>query len=178
MTTGYMSDGQQQAVRLMDDDRKRVLQRDAATLIHSNTPVSGPAAHHITQFRAQVIADPNRADRVIATLAERLHLGIANDCMWNPSTSGCGSDRPKLSDHVCIGFDCTNALGRPAHLSVINNSIDRVDAFLGQQRGNPELIEQMRRDRTNLVRQRRELTAPDVEPDNLYDDIDQEKDDA
>lgn len=164
MTTSYMSDGQQQAVRLMDEERKRVLHNDAAALIQEGTPVAGPAAHHVNQFRAQVISDPDRTERLTTTLAGRLHLGLTNDCMWNPATSGCGSDRPKLGDHVCIGIDCTNALLRPAHLGVITSAIDRIDTYLDQQHGHPALIEQMRRDRANLVRIRRELTTAD-EPD-------------
>lgn len=178
MTTGYMSDGQQQAVRLMDDQRKRVLYNDAAALLQDDSPVAGPAAHHVTGFRAQIITDPDRADRLTATLAERLHLGLTNDCMWNPATSGCGGDRPKLGDHVCVGVDCTNALLRPAHVGVIAGAIDRIDTYLDQQRGHPVLIEQMRRDRANLTRIRRELTIADDDSDGLYDVPDQENEHA
>lgn len=108
MTTGYMSDGQEQAVRLMDDERKRVLHNDAAALLHDDSPVAGPAAHHVTGFRAQIITNPDRADRLTATLAERLHLGLTNDCMWNPATSSCGGDRllsvTRTDDHrVVVG---------------------------------------------------------------------------
>ncbi|WP_210438469.1 hypothetical protein [Nocardioides xinjiangensis] len=178
MTSGYMSDGQQQAVRHMDADRKRVLHNDAAALISGDTPIAGPAAHHITQFRAQVIADPDRADRLAATLADRLHLGLANDCMWNPATSGCGTDRPQLGDHVCVGLDCTNALARPVHLGVVVDALDRIDAYLDEDRGHPDLIERMRRDRANLARIRRDLTEADTDPDDLYDDLDEEPHDA
>ncbi|WP_373234919.1 hypothetical protein [Mycobacterium marinum] len=176
MTTGYMSDGQQRAVRLMDDERKRVLHRDAAALLQDESPVAGPAAHHIVQFRAQIITNPDRADRLTATLAERLHLGLTNDCMWNPATSSCGGDRPKLGDHVCVGVDCTNALLRPAHVGVIASAIDRIDTYLDQQRGHPALVEQMRRDRANLARIRRELTVAADNSDDLYDDRLDQKD--
>lgn len=173
MTTGYMSDGQQRAVRLMDDERKRVVHTDAAALLQDDSPVAGPAAHHVTQFRAQIITNPDRADRLAATLAERLHLGLTNDCMWNPATSSCGGDRPKLGDHVCVGVDCTNALLRPAHVGVIASAIDRIDTYLDQQRGHPALIEQMRRDRANLARIRRELTATADNSDNHLDQQDE-----
>ncbi|OHU01587.1 hypothetical protein BKG61_08755 [Mycobacterium syngnathidarum] len=178
MTTGYMSDGQQQAVRLMDDERKRVLHRDAAKLLQDDSPVAGPAAHHVSGFRAQIISNPDRADRLTARLAERLHLGLTNDCMWNPATSSCGGDRPKLGDHVCVGVDCTNALLRPAHIGVIVSAIARIDTYLDQQRGHPALIEQMRRDRANLARIRRELTTTE-NPDDRYDDpLDEEDEHA
>lgn len=178
MTSGYMSDGQQKAVQHMDEGRKRVLHQDALALINVDTPVAGPAAHHITQFRAQVIADPDRADRLAATLADRLHLGLANDCMWNPATSGCGTERPQLGDHVCVGLDCTNALARPVHLGVVVDALDRIDAYLDEDRGHPDLIERMRRDRANLARIRRDLTVADTDSDDLYDDHDEEAHDA
>lgn len=176
MTTGYMSDGQQHAVRLMDEERKHVLHNDTAALLKQDSPVAGPAAHHITGFRAQIITNPDRADRLAATLAERLHLGLTNDCMWNPATSSCGGDRPKLGDHICVGVDCTNALLRPAHLGVITGAIDRIDTYLDQQRGHPALIEQMRRDRVNLARIRRELTTTDL--DDFHDNADKENEHA
>lgn len=179
MTTGYMSDGQQRAVRLMDDERKRVLHRDAAALLRDDSPVAGPAGHHIVQFRAQIISNPDRADRLTATLAERLHLGLTNDCMWNPATSSCGGDRPKLGDHVCVGVDCTNALLRSAHVGVIASAINRIDTYLDRQRSHPALVEQTRRDRANLARLRRELTVAADDSDDLYDDhLDQEDEHA
>lgn len=178
MTTGYISDGQQQAVRLMDDERKRVLHRDATTLLQQHSPVAGAAGQHITQFRAQIIAEPARLDRLAATLAERLHLGLTNDCVWNPATSGCGSDRPKLGDHVCIGIDCTNALLRPAHIGVLSIAIERIDTYLDQQQGHPALIQQMRRDRTYLAGIRRELTTAADPQDIPEHQLHQEDDDA
>lgn len=160
MTSGYMSDGQQRAVRQMGDERQRILHADAAALVLDTSPVSGPSAQRITAFRAQVIADPERAERIAASVAERLYLGLTNDCMWNPATSGCGSERPQLGSHICVGLDCTNALVRAVHLPIVQNAVERIDAFLDQDRGNPDLIERMRRDRANLVRTRRELADP------------------
>jgi hypothetical protein len=77
---------------------------------------------------------------------------------------------------VCVGIDCTNALLRPEHIGVIAGAIDRIDTYLDQQRGHPALIEQMRRDRANLARIRRELTVTVDDSDDLYDDqLDEEK---
>jgi hypothetical protein len=160
MTSGYMSDGQQQAVSHMDSARKAVLREQAHALIVGTTAVAGPASRRITEFRAQVIADPARAERIAASLADRLHLGITNDCMWNPSTSGCGAERPHLSDHVCVGLVCSNALATEAHGPVYLDALARIDAFLDQEGGNPALREQMQRDRANLVRTIRTLQPP------------------
>ncbi|WP_435278788.1 hypothetical protein [Rhodococcus yananensis] len=179
MTTGYMSDGQQQAVRLMDDERKRVLQTDVMALLQDDSPVAGPAAHHVTAFRAQIVSAPDRAERLATKLAGRLHLGLTNDCMWNPATSSCGGDRPKLGNHVCVGVDCTNALLRPEHVGVITGAIERIDAYLDQQRGHPMLVEQMRRDRANLARVRRELTSVDRSCEQFAaDDVQEENESA
>ncbi|MBT2522777.1 hypothetical protein [Arthrobacter sp. ISL-28] len=112
MTSGYFSDGQQQAVKHLDATRKGILRTQVAALITDTAPVAGPAARHITAFRAQVIADPSRADHIADTVADRYHPGITNDCIWNVATSGCGTDGPHLNDHICIGLDCFNALLR------------------------------------------------------------------
>lgn len=157
MTSGYYSDGQQRAVQHMDAARKQILRTQAAELIGGTSPVAGPAARHIVEFRAQVIADPARAERIATTLADRLHFGLTNDCMWNPATSGCGTERPRLGDHVCIGPDCSNALLTGLHAPVLKDSIARIDAFLDQERGSPDLRRQMQRNRGNLVRQLRDL---------------------
>lgn len=159
MTSGYMSDGQQQAVRHMDGVRRGVLRDQAHALIVGTTSVAGPAARRITEFRAQIVADPVRAERLADSVAERLHLGVTNDCMWNPSTSGCGAERPRLSDHVCIGLDCSNALATEVHVPVFRDAVARIDAYLERERGNDDLRERMQRDRANLVRVVRELTT-------------------
>lgn len=157
MTSGYMSDGQQRSVQHLDGVRKGVLREQAAALIVGTSPVAGPASRHITAFRAQIIADPARAERIADTLADRLHFGLTNDCMWNPSTSGCGAERPRLGDHVCIGLDCTNALATEAHAPVYRDAVARIDAYLDQERGSAALRERMQRDRANTVRALRDL---------------------
>ncbi|WP_165968800.1 hypothetical protein [Arthrobacter crusticola] len=157
MTSGYFSDGQQQAVQHLDSVRKGILREQAAALIADPTPVAGPAARHITSFRAQVVADSSRADRIADTIADRLHFGLTNDCMWNAATSGCGTDRPHLSDHICIGLDCSNALLTQAHAPVLRDGIARIDAYLDREKGNPDMREQMQRNRTNLSRALRDL---------------------
>lgn len=79
--------------------------------------------------------------------------------MFNPATSGCGTDGPHLTDHYCIGDDCANALFTPNHTPVITNAIERIDLALDNPRGHPDLITRVRRDRQNLARLRRELTT-------------------
>ncbi|MCW2132712.1 hypothetical protein [Arthrobacter sp. VKM Ac-2550] len=157
MTSGYFSDGQQQAVRHLDATRKGILRKQAAALILDGAPVVGPAARHITAFRAQVVSDPTRADHIAETVAGRLHFGLTNDCMWNASTSGCGSDGPHLGDHICVGLDCANALLTQAHTPVLHNGINRIDAYLDRERKDEAMAQRMRRDRANLIRTLRDL---------------------
>lgn len=157
MTSGYFSDGQQQAVKHLDAVRKGVLREQAAELILGTAPVAGPAARRITEFRAQVIADPSRADHIADTVGDRLHFGLTNDCMWNVATSGCGTDRPHLGDHICIGLDCSNALLRQVHTLVLHDGIARIDAYLDQEKGNADLRAIKQKDRANLVRVLRDL---------------------
>lgn len=86
MTTGYMSDGQQRAVRLMDDERKRVLHRDAAALLQDDRPVAGPAAHHVwgsahrsSPVPTAPIGSPRRS---------------RSDFIWGSPTTACGTRQP------------------------------------------------------------------------------------
>lgn len=151
MTSGYFSDGQQQAVKHLDAARKGILRKQVAALITDTAPVAGPAARHITAFRAQVIADPSRADHIADTVADRYHLGITNDCIWNVLTSGCGTDRPHLNDHLCIGLDCSNALLRHVHTPLVQDGIARIDIYLDREGGNADLRATKEQERANLV---------------------------
>lgn len=157
MTSGYFSDGQQQAVKHLDTVRKGILREQAAELITDTAPVAGPAARRINEFRAQVVADPSRADYIAETVADRLHFGLTNDCIWNPESSGCGKDRPHLGDHICIGIDCSNALLRQVHTVILHDGITRLDGYLDQEKGSADLRATKQKDRANLVRVLRDL---------------------
>lgn len=159
LVSGYASDGKQTAISHMDGTRKAILREQAAELLASDTLVAGVPADDIQAFRAQIITDPERAARLADQVADRLHIGLTNDCMFNKSTSGCGPDGPHLADHYCIGDDCANALFRPVHVPLITNTIERIDDVLNGSRGNPDLLDSMRRNRANLARLRRELTT-------------------
>ncbi|MEO5665921.1 MAG: hypothetical protein ABIR39_21840 [Nocardioides sp.] len=158
LVSGYASDGRQRAIKHMDGARRAVLRDEAMQLITGDTPLAGTPAADILNFRAQIVTDPERAARLADQVADRLHLGLSNDCMFNPATSGCGTDGPHLTDHYCIGDDCANALFTPNHTPVITNAIERIDLALDNPRGHPDLNTRMRRDRQNLARLRRELT--------------------
>ncbi|MFR9779244.1 hypothetical protein ACL02O_24705 [Micromonospora sp. MS34] len=158
-TTGYASDGQQQAVRHMNSARVAVIREQALQLIRGTSPVAGTPAKQIIDFRAQVIADPSRADRIAESVADRLHLGLTNDCMFEAPTAGCGPDGPHLGDHLCIGAGCGNAFFRLAHLAVLTDGVARIDNFLDSRRGSPALRERTQRDRANLMKLIRSLRA-------------------
>jgi hypothetical protein len=157
LTSGYASDSKQRAVIQMNDDRRAILREEAISLITGSAPIAGMPAADVLNFRAQIVTDPERAARLTDQIADRLHLGLTNDCMFNPSTSGCGADGPHLADHYCIGEECANALYRPVHLPVITNAIERIDRVLDNPRGHPELRESMQRTRAGLSRIQRQL---------------------
>lgn len=161
LVSGYAADGRQRAVSHMDKARREILRKEATTLITGTAPVAGGPAADIHNFRAQIVTDPERAARLADQVADRLHLGITNDCMFNPATSGCGVDGPHLADHYCIGDDCLNALFRRPHLPIIEDNIARIDQALDDNRGNPDLLDSMRRNRESLARTRRQLLTED-----------------
>jgi hypothetical protein len=157
MTSGYFSDGQQQAVQHLDKTRKNILRDQAQELIGDSAPVAGPAAKRIDAFRAQIVANPSRAERIYETVADRIHLGLTNDCLWNPNSSGCGNDGPHLADHICIGLDCSNALATQEHARVIAEGISRIDNYLEAGNQNPKLAEQLGASRRKLAQTLRQL---------------------
>jgi hypothetical protein len=161
-TTGYMVDGQEQAVRLMDETRLGIVREQAAALLHGVAPVAGFPARDILTFRAQIVEDPHRAKRLIDQLGSRLHLGVTNDCMYNPVTAACGTGGPKLGDHLCAGPDCTNALVTEVHRKMLEASVERIDGYLEGDHAHPDLVKQMRRDRANLCSLLRELDVTDI----------------
>jgi hypothetical protein len=162
-TTGYAADGQQAATQLFDEERKNVMRQQAAALVVGTGPVAGKQSSTVLDLRAQVISDPDRADRIAEQVGDKLHLGVTNDCMYASETAACGPDGPFLGDHICAGDDCTNALFTLAHKRVLEGSIARMDNYLGAGRGNDVLIERMRRDRARLVRLVRELSIDPTE---------------
>lgn len=146
-TTGYASDGQQQVAQMLDKDRQHVAREQVAALVLHATPIAGAPTAELTTLRAQVVADPSRADRVINAAGQRYHLGVFNDCLWNKARSGCGPDGPKLAQGICKGAGCANALFRPAHLPMVSAHVERIDAFLDSGRGHPELLDDLRAQR-------------------------------
>ncbi|KUG55496.1 hypothetical protein AVL61_05015 [Kocuria rosea subsp. polaris] len=109
-------------------------------------------------MRAQIITDPRRAEYITNKLAERLHLGITNDCMFNASTAACGSNGPFLGDHICSGSDCANSLYTTKHRKVLESHIERIDKFLDGGKGHQQFIEHLRKDRARIVALLREMT--------------------
>lgn len=161
MTSGYTSDAKQVAVRHLDERRRTLLRDQAAELLTGGDNLAGPAARALEGFRAQVVADPGRADKLTDRLAGQIHYGLTNDCLWNPEASACGADRPKLADHLCAGGDCSNALFGPAHVNVLTDALERFDAFLDTPAAkNPQLRERMGADRAKVARVLRDLQPP------------------
>lgn len=163
MTSGYAADGRQAAVRHLDEQRRTLLRDQAAALVTGHEPLAGPAKGTIADFRAQVVTDPARATQLIDRLADRLHYGLTNDCMWDPLSSACGNERPQIAAHICAGEDCANALYGPAHVGVLTDAIDRIDAYLDTAPAAGHLVERMRANRTQLARTLRQLIPNDLE---------------
>jgi hypothetical protein len=176
-TTGYMTDGQQLAVGLMNDARTTVTRGMAAELIRGESPVAGTPARDILAFRAQVIADPLRAEAIEVALGEKLHPGTTNDCRYEEELAACGPGGPKLGDHLCMGSGCGNALFTLAHKAMLQQSIQRADRYLESERGkkgNESFSKQLKRDRASAVSMLRELEAGDTSLSRTSDETNQD----
>lgn len=162
-TTGYMIDSQQQTARLFSKDRQDIAREQVAALVLDAPPLTGAPSAELSTMRAQIIADPARADRIVSSVGEHYHLGFFNDCLWRQARSGCGPDGPHLAQGVCKGAACGNALFRPEHLPPVTAHVERIDAFLDSGRGHPALLDDLRKQRTLYSRVIDDLqaTAPD-----------------
>jgi hypothetical protein len=177
-TTGYMTDGQQRAVGLMNDARTAVTRGMAAELVRGDSPVAGNPAHDILVFRAQIIADPTRAEAIEMALGEKLHPGTTNDCRYEEEGAACGPGGPKLGDHLCVGSGCGNALFTLAHKAMLRQSIQRADRYLESERGkkgNEAFSKQLKRDRASAMSTLRELEAADTKLSETSEETSQDE---
>jgi len=163
-TGGYTSDSQQRLAKSMNDDRRRIMRDHASALVLGTSPVSGTASERVLALRAQIVADPGRAERVTEQMAEHLHFGLTNDCMFNASTAACGPEGPFLGDHVCSGSDCANSLQTAAHIPAMEAAIARIDRFLDSPKSHPALTARIRADRQRLVAVLNSLNDGNKEP--------------
>jgi len=147
MTAGYCTDSQQQAARLFDTERRQLARQQVTEITRGTVPAAGAGGKTISQFHAQILADPQRADRLAASIADRYHLGVFNDCMRDAARAGCGADRPQLAEGLCIAGRCANATFTPRHLPVIQDHIGRIDEFLDAGHGHPGIRASLRTDR-------------------------------
>jgi hypothetical protein len=147
MTAGYCTDSQQQVARLFDTERRQLARQQVAQITRGAAPAAGAGGKTLSQFHAQILADPQRADRLATSIAGRYHLGIFNDCMWDPARAACGGDRPKLAEGLCIAARCANATFAPRHLPIIQDHISRIDEFLDTGRGHPDIRDSLRTSR-------------------------------
>jgi hypothetical protein len=151
MTTGYTTNDQQTLAKLMDADRVHLMRAQASALVVGTAPMAGRPSKSVLDLRAQVVADPGRAERIINVMAERLHLGTTNDCMFDAEVAACGPQGPFLGDHICSGINCGNALYQTDHAPALRVAIDRIDRFLERDRMHPSFIDRLKADRTRLA---------------------------
>lgn len=158
-STGYLSDGAQQITAMMDTDRRSMLRDYSNAIVLGSEAVAGPGGRKVQEMRAQLITDPRRAEQLTDRLAERLHLGVTNDCMYNESTAACGPNGPSLGDHICAGSDCANSLYTTKHRTTLELHIERIDNFLDGGKGHQQLFDRLRKDRARIVSLIREINS-------------------
>lgn len=157
VTGSYMRDRHHAASVALDDERAKVVRQAVADLIHSDVPIGGPSGEYLTAVRAQVVADPGRAELLISRAAENYHLGQTNDCAYRQETAACGPGGPKLADRICATTNCPNAVVHIKHIPVIDHQIDRHDRMLDLDNLHPGFEKNLREDRAGLVAMRNEV---------------------
>lgn len=160
-TSGYIRDRKHQATVAITDERVKAVQDDIRRVLFAGEPIAGPSKDQLENLRVQIIADPERANQLIARVAENYHLGVVNDCAYREKTAACGPGGPKLADHFCATTDCANAVFHQAHLPTLDAQIMRFDVALDKPNLHPGLEGNLRRERAKVARRRRELISSD-----------------
>nr|WP_314841388.1 hypothetical protein [uncultured Microbacterium sp.] len=156
-TSGYVRDQDHAATTAITDERTKAIRQDLKRLLFSGTPIAGPSGDQLENIRVQVIADPKRADQLIARVAQNYTLGVVNDCAYREKTAACGPGGPKLADHVCFTTDCPNAVIHEAHVPVWELQLARHDRALDAPNLHPALEANLRQGRAKIAKELRAL---------------------
>lgn len=151
MTSGYISDGQQVAVRMLNESREQVVRSHVDRLVNSNDPIAGEGALPLRSVRVQIVTDPTRAAQLRNQLASSYHLGITNDCMYRSASAACGDDGPHLANHFCAGTKCPNAVVHAGHSAALRAHVARLDEALDAPTIHPAFEASIRANRTEIV---------------------------
>ena len=151
ITSSYMSDGQQQAVRMLNESREELVRNQVDRLVNSNVPLAGEGSLPLRSVRVQIVTDPARAAQLRDQLAENYHLGITNDCMYRSALAACGDDGPHLANHFCAGSNCPNAVVHDGHAAALRAHIARLDNALDAPVLHPAFEASIRADRVDVV---------------------------
>lgn len=156
-TSGYVRDQHHAATTAITDERTKAVRQDLKRILFSGTPIAGPSGDSLEDLRVQVIADPKRADQLIARVAQNYTLGVVNDCAYREKTAACGPGGPKIADHVCFTADCSNAVLHQAHVPVLEMQLARHDRALDAPNLHPKLEANLRRGRAKIAKELRVL---------------------
>lgn len=146
-TFGYATDRTEAAVRLIDDARGAALQERARDLLAG--PLAGPAGEELGAL-AQVL-DNEEHDSLVKAVADRLYVGIANDCVRNDARAACGPGIPQLHNHNCATTRCGNCLIGPVHVPIWRDHADHLDRAIAAIT-QPDLRERLLVERHNIGR--------------------------
>jgi len=137
-TFGYATDRNESAVRMIDDKRGEALQKRSRDLLSGT--ITGPAGEQLESVIP--VLEAEEFDSLVASVAERLHVGLTNDCVYDPARAKCGPDGPKLHTHNCAGDRCQNCLIGPVHVPLLRGHLKRLDRIM-ETTTNPALRDQL-----------------------------------
>ena len=146
-TFGYATDRTEAAVRLIDDARGDALRVRARDLLAG--PLAGPAGEELGAL-AQVLSNEEH-DGLVKAVADRLYVGLANDCVRNDARAACGPGIPQLHNHNCATTRCGNCLIGPVHVPIWRDHADHLDKAIAATSQN-DLRERLLVERLNVGR--------------------------
>jgi hypothetical protein len=127
-TFGYAVDRREAAVSLLDDERGKALNDRARSLLSQS--VTGPLGENLANAIATL--STGQFENLVGSVAERLHIGVVNDCVYDPARARCGTDGPKLQTHNCAVEQCQNCLIGHTHAPIWRDQVERLDGVIAK----------------------------------------------
>ena len=144
-TFAYATDPSETAVKILGSQTSQALNARAKFL--ANGPLAGTGGERIASM-VRVLSDEQEAESFIQHVAENLHPGVVNDCMFNSAQAPLAcKNGPQLHNHNCATAGCKNCVVGPMHVPVWIAHRKKLDAQIPKTRNvhlSERLIEQRR----------------------------------
>lgn len=150
-TQGYMSGGSGVAKNEWSPRQREILEGSLEDSLLERR-VAGPVGVVLERRRKVLHTDAARAS-YMEHFVDRLHLGVACHCAWDPQRSVCnpGGREPKLHLGLCATDACSNALFTEDHVVFWRLELRKADSQLAKMESTSPFREQLSAQRERIA---------------------------